>query len=139
MLVRETIEINRPVDEVWSFVVDHGNDPRWCKKVKSVDAVGPQRWSVIHKPVPLRPPMTLTVEQFELDPPRQMRMRETDEASTFEVEYQLEPTVQGTRFTQVSEFQWKTLPRFLHKSFARGVRRDIRHQLRGLKRVLEAD
>lgn len=139
MLVRETIDISRPLEEVWSFIADHGNDPRWCKKVKSVDAVGPQRWCVIHKPVPLRPPMTLTVEQLELDPPRRLRLRETDEASVFDVEYQLEATSQGTCFTQASEFEWKTLPRFLHKSFARGVRRDIRHQLRRLKRLLEAE
>jgi hypothetical protein len=57
----------------------------------------------------------------------------------FEVEYQVEATAEGTRFTQSSEFQWKRLPRFLHESFARGVRRDIRHQLRQLKRVLEVE
>jgi hypothetical protein len=49
--------------------------------------------------------MTLTVEQLELDPRRRLKLRETDEASVFEVEYQLEATRQGTRSTQISEFQ----------------------------------
>jgi hypothetical protein len=34
MRVEETIEIARSPDEVWGFVVDHANDPRWCTKVK---------------------------------------------------------------------------------------------------------
>jgi hypothetical protein len=63
---------------------------------------------------------------------------EEDEASVFNVEYRLQPTAAGTRFTQVSDFRWKTLPRILHKIFERGVRRDVRRQLRELKKVLEA-
>jgi hypothetical protein len=43
----------------------------------------------------------------------------------------------GTRFTQLSEFEWKKLPRVLHGTFARGVRRDVRGQLQALKRLLE--
>jgi hypothetical protein len=79
----------------------------------------------------------LLVEQLELDPPRRLKLREEDQASVFEVEYRLEGTGRGTSFTQISDFKWKTLPRFLHKTFARGVQRDVRHQLRKLKRVLE--
>jgi len=41
MRVKETIEITCSPDEVWAFVADHANDPRWCKKVKSVESVGP--------------------------------------------------------------------------------------------------
>jgi polyketide cyclase/dehydrase/lipid transport protein len=138
MRVKETIEIARSPDEVWAFVADHANDPRWCKKVKSVESAGAGRWQVWHKPVPLRPPVTLLVEQLELDPPRQLKLREEDQASVFEVEYRLEGTERGTSFTQISDFEWKTLPRFLHKGFARGVQRDVRHQLQELKRMLEA-
>ena len=138
MRVNETIEIARAPEQVWAFVADHANDPRWCKKVKSVESAGPNRWEVAHKPVPLRPPVTLVVEQVELDPPRRLRLREEDDASVFDVEYRLEGSGEQTRFTQTSDFEWKMLPRFLHKTFARGVRRDVRHQLRQLKRVLEA-
>jgi uncharacterized membrane protein len=138
MRVAETVEIARPLDEVWAFVADHANDPQWCKKVMSVKAVAPRRWQVAHKPVPLRPAVTLMIEQLELDSPRRLRLREEDDASVFDVEYQLEHAGQGTRFTQTSDFEWKALPRFMHKAFARGVQRDVRHQLRELKRVLEA-
>jgi hypothetical protein len=123
---------------VWVFVVDHRNDPLWCKKVKSVEAGGSGRWTLTHKPVPLRPAMSLALEQLEVDPPRVLKLREEDDVSVFDVEYRLGAAEQGTRFTQISEFEWKKLPRVLHKTFARGVHRDVRGQLRDLKRVLEA-
>jgi hypothetical protein len=41
------------------------------------------------------------------------------------------------RFTQISNFEWKKLPRVLQGTLARGVRRDVRGQLRALKQHLE--
>jgi hypothetical protein len=72
------------------------------------------------------------------DPPRRLALREEDDVSIFEVEYRLEELDGRTNFTQVSEFEWKRLPRFLHATFTRGVRRDIKGQLRVLKNLLEA-
>jgi uncharacterized protein YndB with AHSA1/START domain len=81
--------------------------------------------------------MELTLVHLDVEPPHRLRLREDDEASVFRVEYRLEPSETGTRFTQVSEFEWKRLPRVLHRTFAHGVRRDVRRQLGGLKRLLE--
>jgi polyketide cyclase/dehydrase/lipid transport protein len=92
---------------------------------------------VTHKPVPLRPPMELTLEQLDVQPPSRLILRGEDEVSVFDVEYWLEPSATGTRFTQISEFEWRKLPRVLHGTFARGVRRDVRGQLRALKQLLE--
>jgi uncharacterized protein YndB with AHSA1/START domain len=80
--------------------------------------------------------MELAVEHLEVQPPSRLTLREEDEHSIFRVEYRLEPSATGTRFTQISEFEWKKLPRVLHGTFARGVRRDVRGQLRALKRLL---
>jgi hypothetical protein len=44
----------------------------------------------------------------------------------------------GWRSSQASSFEWKKVPRVLHGTFARGVRRDVRRQLAALKQVLEA-
>jgi hypothetical protein len=118
-------------------VADPLHDPRWCRKVVSVVGVGERRWIVVHKPVPLRPPIELVLEQLEVRPPGRLTLREEDEASIFHVEYRLDPIETGTRFTQISEFEWKKLPRVLHWMFACGVRRDVRGQLRALKRLLE--
>jgi len=126
------------LQDVWELISDPANDPRWCAKVKSVQPIGPGRWKVLHKPVPLRPAVGLSLEQLELEPPARLLMRQEDDASIFTVEYRLAPSAEGTRFMQVSEFEWKTLPRILHGTFARGVRRDVRGQLRALKGALEA-
>jgi carbon monoxide dehydrogenase subunit G len=139
VVVEEAIEIGRPPEAVWRFVVDPTNDTRWCRKVRSVEQSGPRRWEVVHKPVPLRPPIRLSLEQLELDMPSKITMRQEDEVSVFDVVYRLEPLHAGTRFTQVSEFEWKKLPPLVGQLFAHGVRRDIRCQLRALKRVLESD
>jgi hypothetical protein len=137
MRVRESIEIARPPDEVSSFVSDRANDARRCRKVKSVEPAGAGRWLVVHRPVPLRPATELALEEVERRAPERLVLREEDEASVFHVEYRLEPSGTGTRFFQTSEFEWKRLPRPLHRTFARGVRRDVRGQLRALKRLLE--
>jgi uncharacterized protein YndB with AHSA1/START domain len=118
------------------LVADPANDPRWCRKVKEVARVGERRWTLTHKPVPLRPALQMSVEQLDVQPPSRLTLREEDDVSIFRVEYRLEPSATGTRFTQISEFEWKKLPRALHGTFARGVRRDVRGQLRALKRLL---
>ena len=61
--VEESIEIARPPHEVWYVVVDPRHDPEWCEKVKSVETVSERRWRVIHKPVPLRSAVELTLDQ----------------------------------------------------------------------------
>ena len=137
MRIEESIEIARPAEEVWKFLAEPANDPQWCRKVKSVEEAGQGRWKVLHKPVPLRPPIELTLRQLELDPPSRLTMRQEDESSVFEVEYRLEPVTAGTQFRQISDFEWKSLPRFLQSTFARGVRRDVQGQLRDLKALLE--
>jgi hypothetical protein len=81
--------------------------------------------------------MELVVEQLDEEPPRRLTLREEDDVSIFRVEYRLETTRTGARLTQASEFEWKRLPRFLHGTFSRGVRRDVRGQLRALKVLLE--
>jgi uncharacterized protein YndB with AHSA1/START domain len=135
--IEEHVEIGRPPAAVWAVVADPARDPEWCPKVRSVEAVGPGRWRVVHKPVPLRPPVTLELEHSAAAAPDRLVMREEDEAAVFDVEYRLEPVGGGTRFTQSSEVRWKRLPRVLHGTFRRGVRRDVRRQLRELRRLLD--
>ena len=138
MRVEESIEIARTPEAVWELVSDPANDPHRCPKVKSVEPAEERRWTVFHKPVPLRSPFELSLEQLEVQPPNRLTLRQEDEASVFQVEYRLEPTQTGTRFTQISEFEWKKLPRVLLGTFEGGVRRHVRGQLRLLKRLLEA-
>lgn len=137
--VEEAIGIAQTPDTVWAVVADPRNDPRWCRAVKSVDLVGERRWRVMHKPIPLRPPRELELKQLEVEPPHRLALRQEDAAAVFDIEYRLEPTETGTRFTQVSQFAWKSLPRAFHGTFRRAVRREVRGQLRTLRTLLERD
>lgn len=88
--------------------------------------------------IPLRPAAVLTVDQLAAEAPQRLVLREQGNSSIFNVECRLQSTSAGTRFTQSSEFSWKGLPAFAQRLLALGVRRDVRRQLRDLKRVLEA-
>ena len=137
MRVEESIEIACSPEAVWAVVSDPMNDARWCHKVKSVKPAGEHQWEVMHKPVPLQAPTAMRTTQHDCHEPTRLTLDQEDETSTFRVQYVLEPSATGTVFTQISEFEWKTLPRVLHGTFARGVRRDVQRQLRDLKQLLE--
>ena len=137
MRIEERITIGRRPEEVWDFVVEHTNDPQWCPKVKAVEQAGDRRWKVWHRPVPLLPAALLEMKHVREHRPTYLAIREEDGAAVFEVEYRLEQAVDGTVFTQVSEFAWKRLPRVLWPLFRFGVRRDVARQLRALKQAIE--
>jgi hypothetical protein len=100
--VEERIEIALARDEVFDFVADHRNDPKWCRKVKSVQPIGDGRWKIWHRPVPLRPAVVLEAAHLRMDPPANLAMREEDAASVFDVEYRLDEIADGTQLTQAS-------------------------------------
>jgi uncharacterized protein YndB with AHSA1/START domain len=141
--IEKTIVIERPLEQVWGYIADLRNDPRWCDKVVSVEQVtgdgpGPNAtYRVVHRPVRLKKPKELAVTVEEFDPPRRMRMRDEDDDSVFNVAYDLEPAGEGTRLTQRDQIEWK-IPKFQRPIARRMVSRDIEHQLFDLKRLLES-
>lgn len=144
MEIQRSIVIGRPIGEVFDFVADARNDPRWCPKVDSVEQVdgevpGPgSRYVTIHRPVPLRPARELDHRCVDWSPPRRIEWLEDDGVDRFEVSYELEEAAGGTRLTQRSDARLG-VPRLLHPIWRRGIGNDIARQLRTLKRVLESD
>jgi hypothetical protein len=61
-VVEEIVEIGCEVQVCWDLVADPRNDPAWCPKVQAVAPAGPGRWTVTHKPVPLRSAMELEAQ-----------------------------------------------------------------------------
>ena len=143
MRIEKTVTIARAVEEVWEFVADARNDPRWCEKVVSVEQLvgdGPgqeAKYRVMHRPRPLKPAVELTMDVVEFDPPRRLRWREEDADAVFNVLYDLEPTASGTRLKQVDDIDWK-IGRAALPVARLMVSRDIGRQLRSLKRLLES-
>jgi uncharacterized protein YndB with AHSA1/START domain len=140
--IAQTTTIARTPDEVWGFVADARNDPRWCQKVVSVEQIvgdGPgrnARYRVMHRPRPGKPPVELTMEVVEFDPPHRLRWREEDPDAVFNVLYELESDGAAARIAQVDDIDWKIawplrpLGRIM-------VSRDMKRQFAILKRLLE--
>jgi uncharacterized protein YndB with AHSA1/START domain len=142
MRVEREVEIARSPEEVFAFVADARNDPRWCPKVSSCEQVegdgpGPgARYLARHRPTKLKPTAELRAQVLELDPPRCLRRRDEDDDGVYEVTYLLDPAGAGTRFTQRSDVEWK-LPRVLQLIASRMVPGDLEAQMKALKRELE--
>jgi hypothetical protein len=137
VLIKREIEIARPVEEVFQYVADPANDVHWCPKVKSVEPAGDGRWSVIHKPIPLRPARRLDLRRVSAAPPVWIELLEDDGTDVFRVTYELEVVEGGTRLRQSSDADLGA-PRLVQPIVRAGVARDIERQLRELKRVLES-
>ena len=136
MLIECEVEITRPVEEVFAFIADPRNDPRWCRKVKSVEGAG-DRFDVVHKPVPLRPARRMELRVVASEPPHRMETTQDDGTDVFRVSYELEATPAGTRLRQRSEATVGAVPRILFPLWRHGIGRDVARQLRDLKKVLE--
>jgi uncharacterized protein YndB with AHSA1/START domain len=140
--IEHSVSIARDVADVWAFVADARNDPRWCHKVDSVEQTGgtgpgpDARYRVLHRPRPGKPPVELSMDVVEFDPPRRLRWREQDPDAVFDVLYELESTGTGTLLRQIDEIEWG-IPRPLRPIGRLMVSRDIRKQLASLRTLLE--
>jgi uncharacterized membrane protein len=144
VLIEQEIVIDRPVEEVFAFVSDARNDPRWCRRVVSVEQVegdGPgtgARYRVVHRPVPLRPARELDHSCRACQAPHRLEWGGEDGTDKFSVVYELAADGEGTRFRQRSEPEF-AVPRILQPFWGRGARSEIAGQLKALKQVLESE
>lgn len=143
MIIRRSIEIDRPPAEVFEFIRDPQNDPQWCPTVsepEQVEGQGPVPGAVyhqVHKPGPAKPTQ-LVVEILEVDAPHHVRMRTTDELGEFDVRYELEELPgDRTRLTQVDDTGFTGFGRLLQPILFLAIHRGIKRQFRELKQLLE--
>lgn len=136
--IAREVEISRPVADVFAFVSDPSNDPRWCRKVRSVEQVGDGRYAVVHKPVPGKPARRMEMTCVGSEEPVRVEWREDDGVDVFEVTYSLTDLGGGrTLMRQVSRARLG-VPRLLRPLYRVGIGRDVAGQLKALKRLLEA-
>ena len=143
MAVERSIEIARSPEEVFAFVADARNDPRWCPTVVACDQLngdGPgenARYEAEHKPTPFHPVLPRSIEVSEYEPPRLVRWRQEDSNGVFLITYEVSEAPGGARLTQRDTIEWK-VPRpagwVAERVF---VRRHIGEQMETLKILLE--
>ena len=141
--LEHTIEIERPIEEVFDLVSDPHNDPLWCSRVRGcrqLEGTDPgrgARYEVDHHPT-LQRPHTRRISTIEFMRPTHVLSEQVDRVAAFRIRYDLDPTASGTRLTQRDEIEWRILPPF--RPIGRMiVRRHLGEQLRSLKRLLESE
>lgn len=136
------LEIAAPAEQLFGFVADSRNDPRWCPRVRWCEQRGGDgpapgaRYEALHSPT-LRRTHTRWIDVLESEPPRRIVTRQEDEVARFTITYTLSPTETGTRIAQRDDIEWK-VPRLAQPVARLIVKRHIGDQLRRLKRVAEA-
>ena len=143
MRVEESIEINRPLKEVFDYVSDVGNYPQWMADVLEVrkDKEGPQqqsdRFIVAIKSVGRRFETPYERTSYEAN------RRYTDRAVGGPVPNQrwdstFEEVPGGSRLTRAVEAEMSGILKLLEPLQKRSAERGLRRDLKTLKSVLEA-
>jgi hypothetical protein len=135
------IIINRPVEEVFDFVADERNEPRYNPAMVRAELLTPGPvglGSRFRAEMRTRPrPMVMTTENTGYDRPR--RLASTTRLSTMDIQGTLsfDPVHAGTRMRWSWDLQPRGLLKLVTPVVARIGRRQERAIWTGLKRVLE--
>jgi uncharacterized membrane protein len=143
MRVEESIEINRPLQEVFDYVSDVGNYPEWMAHALEVlkDTEGPpqqnDRFIVAIKSVGRR--FETPYQRTAYEPNR----RYTDRAVGGPIpnqqwDYTFQEVAGGTRLTRAVEAEGGGFLKLVEPLHKRAVERQVRADLKTLKDLLEA-
>ncbi len=143
MRVEESVEINRPPQEVFAYVADPGHLPEWLGIVQEVRKEGQgqlqegNRFTTVAKFLGRRFETPMEVSSHQ--PPRRHSDRSTGGPFEQEYTYTFEETAGGgTRLTQVAEGEPGGFFRLVGPVLEMAGRRQFRADLQTLKDLLEA-
>ncbi len=138
----ETVEINRPAGEVFAYLTDLSNDPKWQKTIVEaeytsegpvdVGATGVHRAKFMGKTIEFGWEITVYEEANRVE------WKFVSGPFTGVDGFTLESTPDGTKMTHVAELQPHGLLRLLTPIMGSGFKREARSDLQKLKRILES-
>lgn len=140
--VTRSIEIDRPVEDVFAYVNDIANDPVWqptlleTRQVTEGPMVVGTRVRETRRFLGVR--FESEYEVTEWDPPTRSAVRSTDGPIPASGSYTTQPVGRGTRFTMVCEIDAHGFFRLAEPVFSRMAAREIDAMLGQLKDLLEA-
>jgi carbon monoxide dehydrogenase subunit G len=130
-----TVEIARPPEEVFDYLTDVSNLPRWQSGVHSARREGSQIHESRHM---LGRELQTTLEVEESERPHVFAIRAVNGPIAFSVRHELEASGDGTRLTVVGEGDAGLLPGFAAGIMARRAEKQFRKDFERLKRLLES-
>jgi len=128
------IDIDRSPEDVYAYLTDVSNLPKWQSGVYSARREGSQIHESRHM---LGRELSTTLEIEEENPPRVFALRAVNSPVPFSVRHELEPSGGGTRLTVTGEGDAGMLPGFAAGIMARRAEKQFRKDFERLKRLLE--
>ena len=135
--------IERPIEEVFAFLHDPANDPKWTVGVSEARqmsqgpmGVGTTVVEVVHF---LGRRWELRFEVTEYEPPQKSSIRGSSGPHELAGSYVLEPVNGATEFTMVAEMSARGFLKLIEPIWAPLARRQMRASSRKLKNLLEAE
>jgi uncharacterized membrane protein len=139
----QSIEIERPPADVFAFLAEPGNLPRWQPAVAEVTVDPPGQLAegsrLTEKRTFLGNHVRSTLEVTRLEPHRRLDLGTVDGPVRLRVSHRLEASGDGTRLTLIGEGEPGGALRLAGPLLGRAVNRQARDDLRRLKRLLESD
>lgn len=129
------VDIDRTPEDVYAYLTDVSNLPKWQSGVHSARREGSQIHESRHM---LGRELNTTLEIEEEDPPNVFALRAVNSPVPFSVRHELEPSGGGTRLTVTGEGDAGLLPGFAAGIMARRAEKQFRKDFERLKRLLEA-
>jgi carbon monoxide dehydrogenase subunit G len=129
------VDIDRSPEDVYAYLTDVSNLPKWQSGVYSARREGSQIHESRHM---LGRELATTLEIEEEDPPRVFALRAVNSPVPFSVRHELEPSGGGTRLTVTGEGDSGMLPGFAAGIMARRAEKQFRKDFERLKRLLES-
>jgi uncharacterized protein YndB with AHSA1/START domain len=140
--VTVTTIINRPIEEVFAFIADNENDPKWCvpvietKRIQGESPGANTQYSFVGDlGYFLKSRGELQILAFA--PPKRITWKGQSTINRFEGEYLLQAEEGGTRLTEKSTIEARGLFRLFESSMQREVEQGYTKQLSNLKILLE--
>jgi uncharacterized protein YndB with AHSA1/START domain len=141
--IQHTVTIDRPVQDVWDYVMDIRNDPVWTTNVVGVGRGAGEPVEVgfdfeeTYKFLGRRMPITFIVTEH--DPHRRSAVEVAEGPVAGRGSYDFEPVDGGTRFTATLVTDAHGFFKLAEPVFARMARREFATSVEALKDILETD
>jgi uncharacterized protein YndB with AHSA1/START domain len=138
--VEDNVVIRRPLDEVFAFVADAENDPKWrddhLETVRTSDGpIGPG--TTYREVIKFMGRMEARAQIVEYEPRRRVALRLTSGPLRPTLTYSFEPADGGTRLTYRVDLRTSGLFRLMEPLMPGTIRKQWRGNFGNLKRILE--
>lgn len=138
--VEHTLQIARPVDEVFAYLTDIRRIPEWQASAEEASLEGElgegARIREVRSMMGRR--ATTTMEVTEYDPPERFSLRTVEGPITYAVEHALEAVDGGTRVTFTGRGETNRVPRLMLGTVRKTIQRQFVKDLETFKQRLES-